>query len=50
MLAWDDLKPILNELELAIEKCDQQVLRELLIRAVPEFKPQCGIKDVLFNN
>jgi FlaA1/EpsC-like NDP-sugar epimerase len=50
MLAWDDLKPILNELELAIEKCDQQVLRELLIRAVPEFKPQCGIKDVLFND
>jgi FlaA1/EpsC-like NDP-sugar epimerase len=50
MLAWDDLKPILDELELAIEKCDQKKLRELLIKAVPEFKPQCGIEDVLFND
>jgi len=50
MLAWDDLKSIMDGLELAIEKCDQQMLRELLIKAVPEFKPQCGIKDILFND
>ena len=50
MLVWDDLKPILDGLEQAIEKCDQQMLRELLIKAVPEFKPQCGIEDVLFND
>ena len=49
MLAWDDLKPILDGLEIAIEKCDQQSLRELLIKAVPGFKPQCGIVDILFN-
>jgi FlaA1/EpsC-like NDP-sugar epimerase len=50
MLAWDDLKSIMDGLELAIEKCDQQMLRELLIKAVPEFKPQCGIEDILFND
>ncbi len=50
MLVWDDLKPILDGLEQAIEKCDQQMLRELLIKAIPEFKPQCGIKDALFND
>jgi FlaA1/EpsC-like NDP-sugar epimerase len=50
MLVWDDLKPILDGLEQAIEKCDQQMLRELLIKAVPGFKPQCGIEDVLFND
>jgi FlaA1/EpsC-like NDP-sugar epimerase len=50
MLAWDDLKSIMDGLELAIEKYDQQMLRELLIKAVPEFKPQCGIEDILFND
>ncbi len=50
MLAWDDLKLILDELEVAVDECNQQKLRELLIKAVPEFKPQCGIEDVLFNN
>jgi FlaA1/EpsC-like NDP-sugar epimerase len=49
MLAWDDLKSILDELEVAIEKCDQQILRELLIKAVPGFRPQCGIADILFD-
>jgi FlaA1/EpsC-like NDP-sugar epimerase len=50
MLVWDDLKSIMDGLELAIEKCDQQMLREFLIKAVPEFKPQCGIEDVLSND
>jgi FlaA1/EpsC-like NDP-sugar epimerase len=48
MLEWNKLKSILDELQVAIEKCDQQKLRELLVKAVPEFKPQCEIQDILY--
>ena len=48
MLAWDDLKLIINELEEAIDSCDQDKLRQLLIKAVPEFKPQGEITDILY--
>jgi len=48
MLAWDDLEPILNDLQIAITDCDQKKLRELLIQIVPGFKPQCEITDVLY--
>jgi len=48
MLAWDDLEPILNDLQIAITGCDQKKLRELLIQIVPGFKPQCEITDVLY--
>jgi FlaA1/EpsC-like NDP-sugar epimerase len=48
MLEWNELKLILDELEVAIQKCDQQKLRELLIKAVPDFKPQCDIQDILY--
>ena len=37
------------ELEVAINDCDQKKLRELLIKAVPEFKPQCEITDALYD-
>ena len=47
-LPWDELEPILTELHSAIIKCDQQKLRQLLIQAVPDFKPQCEITDPLF--
>jgi len=49
MLAWDDLKLIIDELERAIDSCDQDKLRQLLIKAVPSFKPQCEITDVLYD-
>ena len=49
MIEWNELKLILDELEVAIEKCDQHKLRELLIKAVPDFKPQCEITDILYN-
>jgi len=49
MLAWDELEPILNDLQIAITNCDQKKLRELLIQIVPGFKPQCEITDVLYN-
>ncbi len=48
MLAWDDLKLILDELELAVDSGDQGKLRQLLIKAVPGFKPQSGITDILY--
>jgi len=48
MLAWDELEPILSGLELAIKDCDHVQLRKLLIQAVPDFKPQCEITDILY--
>ena len=50
MLAWDELEPILNDLQSAITDCDQQKLREQLIKLVPGFKPQSEIVDMLYNN
>ncbi|MDC0888661.1 polysaccharide biosynthesis protein, partial [Candidatus Thioglobus sp.] len=48
MLAWNELKPVLDELYGAIESCDHEKLRKLLIQIVPDFKPQCHISDVLY--
>jgi FlaA1/EpsC-like NDP-sugar epimerase len=49
MLAWNELRLILDKLKVAIDDCDQKKLRELLIKAVPEFKPQCEINDLLYD-
>jgi len=48
MLAWGDLKLILDELEQAVDSGDQGKLRQLLIKAVPGFKPQSDITDILY--
>ena len=48
MLVWNDLEPILKGLSDAVNECDQNKLRELLIKLVPGFKPQCEISDVLY--
>ena len=48
LLTWDELEPILNNLQTAIQDCDQHKLRELLIELVPGFKPQCEISDILY--
>ena len=48
LLTWDALEPILNNLQIAIQDCDQHKLRELLIELVPGFKPQCEISDILY--
>ncbi len=50
MLTWDDLKLILDELEKAVDSGDQGSLRKLLIKAVPGFKPQCKISDILYQD
>jgi len=49
MLTWDEISPILDELQSAIRQCDQAKLRELLIQIVPGFKPQSDISDILYN-
>jgi len=49
MLAWDDLKLILDGLQEALDSGDQGKLRQLLIKAVPDFKPQCEISDILYD-
>jgi FlaA1/EpsC-like NDP-sugar epimerase len=49
MLTWNELRLILDKLEVAIDDCDQKKLRELLIKAVPGFKPQCEITDALYD-
>jgi len=49
MITWDDLKLIIDELEQAVDNSDQDMLRQLLIKAVPGFKPQCDITDILYN-
>jgi len=48
MMAWDDLKLIIDELERAIDRGDQFKLRQLLVKAVPGFKPQSDITDILY--
>jgi len=50
MLPWDELRIIIDSLEKAVEDSDQEVLRSLLMKIVPGFKPQCGISDFLYKN
>jgi FlaA1/EpsC-like NDP-sugar epimerase len=49
MLAWDDLKLILDGLEQSVDSGDYDKLRQLLIKAVPGFKPQSDITDILYD-
>jgi FlaA1/EpsC-like NDP-sugar epimerase len=48
MMDWDDLKLIIDDIEVAIDRNDQVMLRQLLIKAVPGFKPQSDIADILY--
>jgi len=48
MIAWDELEPILKGLNDAVVSFDQEKLRKLLIKLVPEFHPQCDIQDILY--
>jgi FlaA1/EpsC-like NDP-sugar epimerase len=50
ILAWGELEPMLNDLDTAVTNCDQKKLRELLIKIVPGFKPQCNISDILYKS
>ena len=48
MLPWSELKLIIDELEEAVNDFNQDKVRQLLIKAVPEFKPQNNIVDILY--
>lgn len=48
MLSWKDLEPLLNDLKKEIYRYDQNKVRKILLRIVPNFKPQCDIKDILY--
>ena len=48
MIAWEDLKLVLDSLKKEVENCDQEKIRKLLIKLVPGFKPQSKITDILF--
>jgi FlaA1/EpsC-like NDP-sugar epimerase len=48
MIEWDLLKPMLEELIELSNKNDQLKIRELLLKIVPEFKPQSKLVDLLY--
>jgi len=48
-LTWEELKPVLDGLNEAIDTCNQVKLRKLLIQIVPGFQPQSEISDILYN-
>lgn len=46
-LSWDELEPLLFELEAAIKAENSDAIRSLLKKAVPEFNPQSENGDIL---
>ena len=48
MLLWSELHLIIDELDEAVNNFDQVKVRQLLIKAVPEFKPKNNIVDILY--
>jgi len=49
-LSWQELNKVLEQMQTALDNCDQSKLRELLVKIVPGFKPQCGIEDILYRD
>ena len=47
---WEELEPILEQLKVASKSSDHFMIRELLLKLVPEFRPQCGIEDYLYKD
>ena len=46
MIDWDNLKPMLNELEEASINAEYGKIRKLLKQIVPQFEPQSNILDI----
>jgi FlaA1/EpsC-like NDP-sugar epimerase len=46
---WDDLSPLINKIENAAIESDYELIRQILLKVVPEFNPQCDIEDYLYN-
>ena len=48
MIPWPALQPLLDRLEFAGQNFDYQEVRKLLLEAVSEYQPQCGIEDMIW--
>ena len=48
-MEWDKLNPILDQLKKSIKEGDSKKARDLLIKIVPEYKPEAKINDLLYN-
>lgn len=49
-ISLEEIERLLAELLRAIEKGDSAGIRNLLLEAVDEFKPQCGVEDVIYRS
>lgn len=47
-LPWVQLEALLNDLTHACERFDHEAVRALLLQAVTEYAPQCGIEDLIW--
>ena len=47
---WNELNSLLKSLKEAANESNHKKLRELLIRIVPQFKPQSKIVDFLYED
>ncbi|MDB5822801.1 MAG: wbpM [Herminiimonas sp.] len=47
-LPWASLEKLLVRLEDACNRFDVETMREVLLQALPEYEPQCGIEDFLW--
>ncbi|MBE8189933.1 MAG: polysaccharide biosynthesis protein [Candidatus Thioglobus sp.] len=50
MLDWADLEQILVQLKTQIDANNPQALRDLLLKTITNFKPQCAVADLLNSN
>ena len=50
MLPWSDLKLILNKLKTSVDKQNLEGARQALIEAVPGYKPQGDINDLMYSD
>lgn len=49
-IPWPVLQPLLKDLEQACQRFDFEKVRELLLRLVAGYAPQCGIEDFIWRN
>ena len=48
MINWEDLNSLLEQLKDSLKEGEYEIIRELLIKMVPEFSPQSQIVDLLY--
>lgn len=48
VLSWDEIQKFLIAFRSASIQNDQEMIRSLLINAIPGFNPQCGVEDIVY--